>query len=354
MKPLTTNDMKKQPYIKRIREELDNVLVNGRLTEEGVDKLLNTREIFFNIWGLSYQNVKDVDFSKLSPDYINKIPFSSSTVFDEKKLPEFFKPEAILKDNKKSVFRDINVDDSDVCMAIIDNPSQFYLHEEFAGIMAKLVDFSAKDDQTHFHTDGVLSNVCGVNLGFAKKAKFIVYTIEWAKRAESHMKALEDILKRIKGGQKIQVVSISNQLVEAKIKGSILEQKIMKTVSKLKEFNCEVVDSSKFLQSGFAGTYCPILQDIDDIDSWLYSFGIPNGLGVQTTKLTPEFGSKNGYSTKYLGGISWAIPIVSFFYALCSSRDDSMNFDNFAKSCEKHTVTNKNGVRIVNFKDMLK
>ena len=71
----------KEQYIQDILTKVNDSLLNGSLTHEGIDSL--SQDNLFRIWGVQYQNVKHIDFSMLTKDDFDKMPFSSSTQFPE-------------------------------------------------------------------------------------------------------------------------------------------------------------------------------------------------------------------------------------------------------------------------------
>lgn len=329
-----------EEYIKNLLSQVNEKLVDGSLTRDGVESL--SQDNLFRIWGIQYQNVKHIDFSKLSKDDFDKIPFSSSTLFPEK-MPKFFDKNKILK------FEHCNCidDDKDVCLAVIDNPSQFYLHEFYKNKNIELVDFSAKNDETHFHMEGVLSNI----FKYANNPKIIAYTILWKRRDETVLKALNDVFNRIKNGQKIYAVSISNKLTDDKTKPKTKEQ-IEDMVDKLKQVDCEVVDSHKFFSElNFTAAEKPMFAK-EQISSYSYTFNTPNKIGVPTTRVITEFGSKNGFAISG-SGQSWAISIVAYFYTYCKSKDRGLSIEKFAQLCDKLSQKTEKCEKIIDFRKLV-
>ncbi len=326
-------------YIKNLLLQVNKKLVDGGLTHEGVESL--SQDNLFRIWGIQYQNVKHINFSKLSKEDFDKIPFSSSTLFPEK-MPKFFDKNKILN------FEHCNFidDDQDVCLAIIDNPSQFYLHEFYKNKNIELVDFSAKNDQTHFHMEGVLSNI----FKYANNPKIIAYTTSWKRRYETVLKALKDVFSRIKNGQKIHAVSISNLLIDDTTKWAT-KQQIKDMVEKLKQVDCEVVDSHKFFSElNFTAAEKPMFAK-EQISSYRYTFNTPHKIGVPVTRVITEFGSKNGFAISG-SGQSWAIPIVAYFYSYCKSKDRGLTIEKFAQLCDNLSQKTDMCDKIIDFKKL--
>ena len=297
------------------------------------------------------------DRQKLSKESINRLSFSSSTVFPPKeKLPKFFNPKDII--NKRLKFNlHPNLDDSHITMAIIDNPTQFYWHSEFKGLNYELIDYSQPDADTHFHMDGVLNNIVGKTNGYSRNAKLLLYVVDWNSveaRTNSHLKALKDVFERIERGEKIQVVSISNMLIDRSLKGSTLEKEILEMVEKLKNnphCRCEVVDSAVFGQ--FAPVSSDILDDCNDVDNYKLPVWCSNCRGaIIVNNIRPEFGSKDGYIVETDCGASWAIPQLSYLYAVSRKYADYTieEFKEIAYSC---CIQNKHKVAVLDVNQLI-
>lgn len=329
-----------EEYIKNLLSKVNENLIDGSLTHESVSNL--SQDNLFSIWGIQYQNVKHIDFSHLTKEDFDKIPFSSSTLFSDK-MPKFFDKDKIL------AFKYFNLieDDEDVCLAIIDNPTQFYLHDFFKNKNIELVDYSAKSNETHFHMEGVLCNI----FRYANNPKIIAYTKSWKKRGESVLKALKDIYKRIKNGQPIHAISISNPLIDNNTKPETQNQ-IENMVEKLKQVDCEVIDVHKFFRELNCSAADKPMFAQEQLTSYKYTFNTPNKIGIPISRVITEFGSKNGFAISG-GGQSWAIPIVAYFYAYCKSKNNELTLENFAELCDKCSKKTKNCEKIIDFKKLI-
>ena len=358
MENYTLDKFKKLTFLKELRSKIDSVLVDGKLTDEGVEKLYKDRQNLFWMYGISYQDMSNVDMSALSKDAINKISFSSSTVFPSKdKLPKFYNPQEIIK--KKLDFKlHPKLDDKHITMAIIDNPTQFNLHEEFKNLNYELINYSNPDDETHFHMDGVLNNIAGSTNGYGKDAKYLLYIVDWSShisRTESHLKALENVYNRIKNGEKIQVVSISNMLIHRDLQGTELESKIFKVVEKLKNnpyCKCEVIDSKVFSQ--LVPLNCSIMSNSNNVDNYELPFWAEkHKAGIIINNIRPEFGSADGYVVETECGASWAIPQLAYLYAV-SRKYKNYSIEEFIDICYNSTILNKQNVNVVDVNKLMK
>ena len=116
---------------------------------------------------------------------------------------------------------------------------------------------------------------------------------------------------------------------------------------------CEVVDSMKFYYSGFQPIYVNSLDEICK-DNYKYSYNSERTpLGVPINKIEPLFSTTNGYRVaSNSDSVSWAIPIVSYFYAVCRQYGD-LSFDDYVKVCKNNLIENNNGVQIVDFESVV-
>ena len=361
MDRVTISGMQKMNYIKELNDIIKANVVDGKLTDESIRKMVGDIDggmTMFARYGFCYSDVSNIDLSEISYHVFNYIPFSTYTKFPEKvKLPKYFNPEKIFSYAMKNCYR-FKVDDKKCNIAIIDNPTQFYIHEQFEDVKYEIIKFG-ENDEIHFHAEGVLSNITSKDFGYGQGAKYLLYSNYWNEnvgRMESHLKALQDVYKRIKNGEKIPVVSISSILIEKRFEDTECVRQIREMVEILKNnpyCRCEVVDSMKFYYSGFQPIYVNSLDEICK-DNYKYSYNSERTpLGVPINKIEPLFSTTNGYRVaSNSDSVSWAIPIVSYFYAVCRQYGD-LSFDDYVKVCKNNLIENNNGVQIVDFESVV-
>lgn len=359
MKEVSIKQFKTNKYVKEINKLISLNLKNGALTNDAVLKMLSDQQNLFWLYGFSYNDVSNVDLSKLSKKVIEQISFSTITKFpEESKLPLFYNPKKIIEDAKKNSGK-FKVNDEGCCIAIIDNPTQFYLHKEFKNLNYELIDYSEENTKTHFHVDGVLNNICSKNFGYGKNAKYLVYVVDWSSneaRLNSHLKALEDVYLRIKKGEKIQVVSVSNRLIDKNLENTLTANKIKKLVKKLETFSknsCVVIDSDVFYKNKFQPVYCPLLNTVC-MGNYKYSYNSQNlEFGIPINKIMPLFASKKEYKIENANNsTSWAIPVISYFYAVCKKYRNLSLAEFFSMCYNNAKIINK--VKIVDFEQVIK
>jgi len=221
----------------------------------------------------------------------------------------------------------------------------------------ELIDYSQPDADTHFHMDGVLNNIVGKTNGYARNSKLLLYVVDWNSveaRANSHLKALKDVYARIENGETIQVVSISNMLIDRAINGSETEKEILSMVEKLKNnphCRCEVVDSVVFGQ--FAPVSSDVLDDCNNIDNYKLPFWCSKCRGaIIVNNIRPEFGSSDGYVIETEIGASWAIPQLAYLYAV-SRQYGNYSIEEFMEMAYKYCIPNKQNINVLNVEKLM-
>ena len=171
----------------------------------------------FDNWGVSYLDVSNVDFSKLSLEDMTHIAFSSSTIFGDR-LPLDYNPYDILK-NSITVGKDIKalhdsgINGEGVTIAVIDSGFQAENHIEFKEANLTKCTLNEEGKEYHFHMENVLAKLCGKNLGSAPKSKVLYYETSMDDDFSEEVRdCLKDVLKRIKEGENVRAVSCSFSL----------------------------------------------------------------------------------------------------------------------------------------------
>ena len=198
------------------------------ITNEWMDLVLSGKEKFngasfaarFAHFGVCYRDLRDCDLSKLDKTHLKKLAFNSSTIFPSvDKLPSGFNPKEILSNGENPMLgiKDLHasgIDGRGITAAVIDFGFQDSGHIEFAGSNIEVVDLFG-DTGYHYHADGVLSNLCGQNIGIAPKVKVYHYNTYQGygeKVDRATLIILNDILDKVKSGIEIRAVNISAPL----------------------------------------------------------------------------------------------------------------------------------------------
>mgnify|MGYP002802542346 CR=1 FL=1 len=352
------------------------------ITNEWMDSVLSGKEKYngasfasrFSHFGVCYRDLRDCDLSKLDKSHLKKLAFNSSTIFPSAdKLPSDFNPKEILLNGKNPMLgiKDLHasgIDGRGITVAVIDFGFQDSGHVEFAGSNIEVVDLFGDTDY-HFHADGVLSNLCGQNIGVAPKAKvyhYNTYQGHGEKVDKATLKILSDILDKVKSGIKIRVVNISAPLSRdsrllgqnmpdeqrLKLKEEI-EKPFLSIIEQLKTLGCEVVSSERFSQTF---SCCDVDFSTKKLDKpeWLKTKRAYSDFVcfVSGGRVIPEFTSKDGYEYETTGAYSWTIPQAIGMYCLALQENNNLTWEDFAKIC-KDTSTLQDGVRLASPKQII-
>lgn len=322
---------------------------------------------FFDKFGFCYRDLSKCDLTDLDRTAMAGIAYSSSTVFPKDKMPRDFQPDEFIEFGKdpmlgiKNLHRN-GIDGRGVTVAVIDFGFQDKDHIEFKNSNIEVIDLFG-DTDTHFHSDGVLSNLCGQNIGAAPGVKVLHYNTYQGHGDEvdrATYTILNDILKRVKSGEKIRVVNISGPLLRnnqsLRAKNIVEREKIineigapyLKIVNELQTLGCEVVSSERF---GKDFSNCEINPTTKKFyrPLWTKNYGWyeERVSFVCGGKVIPEFTSLDGYKYEPTGCYSWTIPQAVGMYALCLQKNPKLTWDDYAKICKATSVL-KNGVRLAN------
>ena len=340
------------------------------VTNEWIDQTLSSdRGDRFNRWGLCHRDLSKHDLSGVSKEYLAKVTFNSSTKWPtQDKMPKDFDPNIVLERGKNPMLgikklHEQGIDGSGVTVAAIDFGFQSEKHPEYKGSNIELVNLF-DDTGTHFHSDGVLANLCGQNVGIAPKANVVYYNTYQGNQDIVHgaqIQILQDILKRVIGGEKIRAVNISGPLVRNHklhdLRKNIEEYEKMKTelmqplvpvLRELQELGCEVIDSERF---GRDFTCC----EIDTMGGgngykkpdWYGNKDVSDKVSfVCGGKIIPEFTSDSGYKYENSSCFSWTIPQAVGMYTLALQQNPNLNWNQFAEIAKSTSKLTENGVRI--------
>lgn len=337
-------------------KKIINVDYPTKITNEWLDNIQKTDpKTWDNIsrWGFCYKDMSKNDLSELDIDHLNKITFNSSTIWpDKSKMPVNFNPENLLTERKTPMIginelHSKGITGKGVIVATIDSGFQGGNHEEFNGSKIKVINLE-KNSENHFHAEGVLSNLCGQNLGIAPEVGCYHYNtfISQKGRDLSIYNALNDINNKLDKGVKIRAVNISGPLM---LDNCEFKLKIKKIVDDIESKGCKIVDSNIFGKT-FTNVEYGIesdIQNINDLKKAKWQKTVSDKVGfVCGGKVTPEFCSNNGYKYEQESCYSWTIPQAVGLYALCLQVNENLTWEEFEKISKKTSQVNDNGIRV--------
>lgn len=344
-------------------KQIINVDYPQKITNEWVDKTKQENpQIWDNImrWGFCYKDMSMYDLTNLDVEHLNLLTFNSSTIWpDKSKMPKDFDPNYLLEERKNPMIsiKDLHkkgITGKGVIVATIDSGFQGENHQEFKGSKIKVVNV-LDENEYHFHAEGVLSNLCGQNLGVAPDVKCYHYNASISKNKDlSTLKALKDILNKLENNIEIRAVSISGPLT---VENSEYKEKIDNLVKKIEEHNCKVVDSNTFGKT-FTNVEYGIENNIENVDElkkakWQNTVSDKVGL-VCGGKVVPEFCSDTGYKYEQESCYSWTIPQAVGMYVLCLQVNKYLKWEEFENIAKATSKINDNGVTVANPKEIVK
>ncbi len=326
-----------------------------KVTDEELINIKSKRSFF--LFGFCDMDLTDYDFSACSPSNFSTINFNSNTVFPQKsKLPNRFDTKYIikcLKNKKKENF----FSENKCYLAVIDNPATLE-HEIYKNAKIEFVPYQDRENKPHFHLHGVLSNIL-LNYN-TSNLSLIAYTHSWAKRAEDNLKALKDVEKRIKNGDKIFAVSISDWLLDEERISPELIMKLKKQIEKLKKLDCTVIDSqvasktkahqsyynrnTKQIELGYFGN-----QSVEKAEQNIRERGI---ILMQASPIYADCGNAHGYVADFCPGWSWIIPQISYLFTQAKAQYN-IDFEKFSEIFQNSFSLDKRNLKLFNLKKLI-
>jgi len=352
-----------------------NIEIPQKVTNEWVDTILQTwkekeregrnspefRKVDMILrWALCGKDLSQYDLSGLDKEYFLWLTFNSSTIFPPAdKMPAGISPEEILQRGKDPMLgikklHAQGIDGSGVKIAVFDSAWQSSDHQEYVGANIEVVDIV--DSDPHFHADGVLANLCGRNIGVAPSASILHYSNSMGggeKGNDARIECLQDVLKRVKGGDAIRAVNISAPLVfNNEVRSEEYEkakEQMMPLILELEELGCEVIDAEKW---GGDFSLCDFNHETGNIQpsNWRNSRSERIDMGevafVSGGKVRPETATEDGYKYERDASVSWTIPQVVGMYALTLQQNPNLTWSQFARICKTTSQMTESGVRV--------
>lgn len=347
-------------YIELIRNKLPNKIKSefiekyyGKLAQAKLGmKKLGEYEDALLMNGLASIDCSDIDFSELTQEEFEHIPFDSFTIFSESTNKKFH-PKQILEKGKKfglGIDR-IPLTGDGIHVAIIDQDCNPYLVD--ADIVeydrGNSIDFG-ENDVEHMHGKTVISLLASKSCGVAKKAKIHFFSDDYYDE-KSLVQKRSDLLQRIVDynnssdeNDKILVVSGSWRMPS-----SVFE----KYQSLLKETGCELICANNFDKyfSEFTNNDNKIeipldlsnneleklYEDFTEFDKNIIQKQVnkKRNVKIPISRTYHQVGEKEGFKYQSVYSTSWGIPQVAGLYALFKEKDRSLTFDEFCEFAEK-------------------
>lgn len=338
------------------------------VTDESIQALCG--DYVFDVWGISYMDFRDYDFSTCSLTAMTKLCFSSSTIWPSKdKLPNGFNPQEVLINattTNKSVkkLHSQGITGKGITVAVLDSGFQGHNHIEFENAILERCTIDNEESlEYHFHMEDVLAKLCGKNLGIAPNVKVLYYEVSTEKDdSESINKALKDILNRIENGENIRIVNRSGPFTRGEV-SMLFEKENLELVEILRSKNCEVINSDTFGDNNFFCCGTTFLNQDDSIEEYSPASFLNQKFKEKSKscvnilcsgRTVPEFCTTTGYKYEVVDCFSWTIPQASGYYALSLQINPYLTFNDFTNLCEKSCDTCSSNLRVLNPEKLIK
>ena len=287
-------------------------------------------------WGydLRYRDAREADLSVVK-DW-NEISFSSDTVWPDD-LPEGFSPEDILENNKNPglSIRDLHQQGytgKGVSIAIIDQ-GLYTGHEEYAGNLKSYEMIHCGDLGATLHGAAVSSIAVGKTVGVAPEANLYYigstfghftddgFVFDASIMADCILRVCE-MNRHLSQEDRIRVISISRGYLKSDSGCEALQTAIRKADEQ--GILVLTVSTELTYQCNLQGLHRSYFDDPDDPASYRLPQGTAIDFSSPDIVCVPRgsraYASWNGpqdYEIVYNGGMSWAVPWLAGFYALC-------------------------------------
>lgn len=333
---------------------LSNYTVPQTITQEWISQMFLDNKSTFFIWGWCYRDISSAIFSQeVTADTLNKISFDDKTEFPVK-LPVGYEPEKLLKETRKvplgiELLHAKGVSGQGMSVAIIDSAFLPHVETERAGFYYYE---HSKIASEHFH--GLLTStiLAGKKLGIVPNAKCYFYTMSQmtAERDGELVDGLKKIYEQVSKGEKICVVSLSMPYPKS------TKDEYYEVVEKLKEADCQVIDSVEFNKDFICGrfTSADVLNlEYVDLNDWQkegeWQQTIESRIVIPSAgRALPLWGTEDRYHYCAQSGVSWSIPMLAGLYCLAKQMNPDVEYQEFVRLIKETAYKNKSGLNVIN------
>ena len=314
-----------------------------------------TKEPSFG-YDFRYCDVSELDLSGID---LWQSSFSSSTVWPDQ-LPEGFSPEDILEEGKDPglgirALHQQGIDGTGVSIAIIDQ-ALLTGHEQYKDNLMLYERIHCRGEEADLHGAAVASLAVGKDTGVAPGAKLYYIASTFGHDGDNGYQfdasILADCIDRVveinqelPDGEKIRVISVSKGFNEQD-EGY---DRMMEAIAHAEKEGIFVLTTSprQYASFGLLGLDRDVMRDPDDLDAYHLSAWVSEnnyeGLAAQKHMLLVPSGGRtyasftgvNEYEYSYTGGLSWGVPWMAGFYALCCQVDPDLTPERFIEAAEQ-------------------
>lgn len=307
--------------------------------------------------GLSGIDCSKIDFSELTQEEFESIPFDTSTIFSEETVAKF-RPSEILERGKSFGLglESIPLTGKGVHVAIRDEDCNPYLLD------SNIVDYTRvrngeifkevnQDDFEHMHGKTTTSLLASKSCGVAKDSAvhFFNGTIE------------EYVQYIIDYNQKCIYENRENEMILV-ASGSWRDNKFNNHVEELRKVGCELVCANNFdknfneFTSNGGNIQVPLDFSEDELSSLIEEYperesairaqaARKDNVKIPISRTYHQVGENGGFKYQSAYSTSWGIPQVAGLFAVFKELDRSLTFKQF---CEIANRTAEGEIRIIN------
>ena len=335
----------------------------AKLTNAIISESRNTESEINRIYGFRGKNLRHKDFRNVSLELLAEIAYDDGTRWPGRnRLPTGFDPAVWLEAGiapglNIRTLSNRGITGKGVAVTIIDKPID-PRHREFTGrITYHEVSVPAEYFQKirHFHGLACASVLCGERCGVAPGATLHYFSVYDNGQNQANyltaMKELLDFNDMLPAGQKIQVVSISDN-----VSSKETEVKWRELMTRAEKADIVVIFSSSEMHSLFTWGGVIPCDDPNDPDDYRYSYWpAHNDQSVSQKVIVPaDFRTLAGddnikqYAYQGVGGFSYAIPYVAGLVALARSAGCEMTFTELAGIMVATATHTNSGTLVLN------
>ena len=310
--------------------------------------------------GLSGIDCTEIDFSELTKEEFENLPFDSSTIFPEEVLVKF-EPAEILEKGKKFGLglENVPLTGKGIHIAIRDEDCNPYL------IDANIVDYTRiingkvikqvnSDDVEHMHGKATTSLLASKSCGVAKDSavhffdgtngtieEYVEYIIEYNQKCKDENRENEMIL----------VAS-----------GSWNDPEFINHRNALRKAGCELICANNFdknfneFTSNGGNIKCPLDFSQDELNILIKKYPEresviraqaerKNNTKIPISRTYHQVGENGGFKYQSAYSTSWGIPQVAGLFAIFKELDRNITFEQF---CEIASKTAEGEMKIIN------
>ena len=348
------------------KQTLEKLLIRYDLPEkisnENINDILPKEGALNEIWGFSFRDLSNVDFSWITEESFVNIGFNNYTIFpkdfkiNHKKIIEEAKdPGLFIRDLHKR-----GIDGRGVTVAVIDGPF-LETHNELAGRVVKSNYINPEhrlNNKMQYHGLVCSSFLCGNFCGVANGANLHYYVCPIGLKMDNYsyvFKALDMIKKynqKSSTEEKIKIIMLPTSFPD-EVDG--ITEKFKMYITELEESGCYFICVNSFIDA-FIGASKMYIGNANDFDAYIYDVTWQPGECEGKKILIPAGGRTcpvNSGNDDYMylgnkGSFSWALSYICGVFALALQVKSDLTYKDFYSSAVKTAYKNSVDLLTIN------